>query len=259
MGEPKTAEEALAKPIGNAVGFHDFDLIDETGKTIGSLNLSEQKDGKQIYVEMIQAGKDKRMYDPNFLGPAVIRDLRRQIKAEFPNAETITGHRVSGAREKAGTYEAKHAMPVIKLSQEAPEGWGHVDAGPTLRDLFQEVGGHTIDSSHYELHYNPELEPHRAALDKAVRDVLARIAPKQAHVFTPDLISLPGTTNTGIKGFAQQFKDQNPWIVVAIDSNKAIGVARHEAIHHLRQQGRVLDRRPVEPDTVRPVQRLRHL
>src|SRR6267378_2520916 len=227
---------------GRSTGFHDFDLLDETGKKIGTLNLSEQKGGKQLYVEMIQAGGTPKMYDPNFLGPAIIRDLGRQIKAEFPKAFGpdglgITGHRVTGAREKAGTWEAKSAMPVIKLSQEGPEGWGHVDAGPTLRELFAEIGGQTVETSHFEMHYNPELEPHRAALDKAVRDILAKIAPKQATVFTPDLISKPGTTITSVKGFAQQFKDQNPWIVVAIDSNKALGVARHEAIHHLRRQG----------------------
>jgi len=104
-------------------GLHDFDLLDETGKKIGTLNLSTQKDGKQVYVEMIQAGGTPKMYDPNFLGPAIVRDIRRQIKAEFPQAETITGHRVTGAREKAGV-EMTAAMPVIKLSQEAPEGWG---------------------------------------------------------------------------------------------------------------------------------------
>ncbi len=223
------------------VGMHDFDLLDETGKKIGVLNLSEQKGGKQIYVEMIQAGGTPKMYDPNFLGPAVIRDLGRQIKAEFPRAFGpdglgITGHRVTGAREKAGTWEAKSAMPVIKFSQEA-EGWGYVDAGPTLRDLFQEAGGSTVESSHYELHYNPELEPHKAALDVAIRDELGRIVPKQAQVFTPSQISLPGGGAGRIGGFAQQFKDQNPWIVVALDNPNAMGVARHESVHYLRQQG----------------------
>jgi len=224
-------------PFGPEQGFHDFDLLDETGKKIGFMNLSEAKGGKQIYVEMIQAGATEKMYDPNFLGPAVVRDIRRQIKAEFPNAETITGHRVSGAREKAGV-EMTAPMPIIKLMADAPEGWGHVDAGPTLRELFQEIGGQTIDTSHYEMHYNPEITEHKAALDAAVRGELARIAPKQAKVFTPDQISMPGGAESGrIKGFAQQFQNQNPWIVVALDSDKAMGVARHEAIHHLRSQG----------------------
>src|SRR5216684_1135264 len=133
----RMGEQETKGPFGKEAGFHDFNLLDETGKKIGFMNLSEAKGGKQIYVEMIQAGKTDKMYDPNFLGPGIIRDLRRQIKAEFPQAETITGHRVSGAREKSGV-EMTAAMPVIKLSQEAPEGWGHVDVGPSLRELFQE-------------------------------------------------------------------------------------------------------------------------
>ncbi len=74
------AEKAEFEP---GADFHVFHLLDETGKKIGYLNLSEAKGGKQIYVENIQAGGTAKMYDPNFLGPAIIRDLRRQIKAEF--------------------------------------------------------------------------------------------------------------------------------------------------------------------------------
>jgi len=232
----RMGEQETKGPFGKEQGFHDFDLLDETGKKIGYMNLSEAKGGKQIYVEMIQAGKTDKMYDPNFLGPAIIRDLRRQIKAEFPNAETITGHRVSGAREKAGV-EMTAAMPVIKLSQEG-EGWGHVDSGPTLRELFQEIGGQTIDQQYSAFHYGPELEQYKVELDRAIRDELARITPKQAQIFTPDQISAiperPGFTR---RGFHQQFKEQDPWIVVALDSPNAMGVARHEAVHHLRQQG----------------------
>src|SRR5882724_1289469 len=231
----RMGEQETEGPFSKEAGFHDFDLLDETGKKIGFMNLSEAKGGKQIYVEMIQAGGTPKMYDPNFLGPAIIRDLRRQIKAEFPQAETITGHRVSGAREKAGV-EMTAAMPVIKLSQEA-EGWGHVDAGPTLRELFAEIGGQTIGTSHFEMHYTPELEPHKLKLDVAIREELARIAPKLTKVFTPEQISLPGGEAGRIRGFAQQFREQDPWVAVALDNPNAMGVTRHEAVHYLRQQG----------------------
>lgn len=233
----RMGEQETKGPFGKEAGFHDFDLLDETGKKIGFMNLSEAKGGKQIYVEMIQAGKTDKMYDPNFLGPGIIRDLKRQIRAEFPQAETITGHRVSGAREKAGV-EMTAPMPVIKLSQEAPEGWGHVDAGPTLRELFAEIGGQTIETKLAgELHYLPELEPYRAELDTAIRSEIARIAGKNVQVFTPDQISVTGGRGLLVRrGFHQQFREQNPWLVVALDSPNAMGVARHEAVHHLRQQ-----------------------
>jgi len=113
----KSYPEAENSPV-----FHDFDLIDQNGKPLGSLNLSEQKDGKQIYIEMINAGpREKKFYDPNFLGPSLIRDIARQLKQEFPKAFGpdglgITGHRVSGAREKAGTWEEKHAFVNVKFS-----------------------------------------------------------------------------------------------------------------------------------------------
>src|SRR6266478_2521840 len=243
LGDRKVTLQRLGGEVPNegqygfGANFHDFDLLDETGKRIGSLNLSEQKDGKQIYVEMIQAGGTPKMYDPNFLGPSVVRDIRRQIKAEFPQAETITGHRVTGAREKAGTWGAKLAMPVIKLSQE-PGGWGHVDASPTLRELFAEISGQSFDLSHgTTLHYDPILEPHKIKLDVAIREELARIAPKLKVVFTPSKIEAVGRPDIERFGEFRQFKDQDPWIIVALDNPNAMGVASHEGMHFLRQQG----------------------
>ncbi len=239
LGDRKVTLQRMARDPNTEFrgGFHDFDLLDETGKTIGSINLSLQKEGKQIYVEMIQAGKTEKMYDPNFLGPGIIRDLKRQIKAEFPQAETITGHRVSGAREKAGSWEAKSAMPVIKLSQ-GPEGWGHVDAGPSLRELFAEIGGQSFDLSHgTTLHYDPILEPHKVKLDAAIREELARIAPKLKNVFTPSKIEAVGRPDIGRFGEFRQFRDQDPWVVVALDNPNAMGVTRHEGMHYLRQEG----------------------
>src|SRR6266403_892119 len=200
-------EGKATSQFGPEQGFHAFDLLDEPGKKIGVLNLSEAKGGKQIYVEMIQAGSTAKMYDPNFLGPGIIRDLRRQIKAEFPQAETITGHRVSGAREKAGV-EMTAPMPVIKLSQDALEGWGHVDVGPTLRELFAEIGGQSFDLSHgTTLHYDPALEPHKVKLDKAIREELARIAPKLKNVFTPSKIEAVGRPDIERFGEFRQFRD----------------------------------------------------
>jgi len=87
--QPYHEGKTIGQVIGDALGhdtanLHDFDLLDETGKKIGALNLSEQAGGKQLYVEMIQAGATAKMYDPNFLGPAAVRDLGRQIHAESP-------------------------------------------------------------------------------------------------------------------------------------------------------------------------------
>src|SRR5437879_1307423 len=100
-------------------GFHDFSIHYDTGKDAGTINLSIQKGGKQLYVDMINGING---FGPRDFGPSLMRDLLRQIKAEFPEAESITGHRVSGARDKAGTYnDPRYQAPVVKLSIEEGE------------------------------------------------------------------------------------------------------------------------------------------
>ncbi len=212
--------------------FHDFDLLDENGDRRGYVNLSYNEAKKQLYVEMIQGGGTSKMYDPNFFGPSLVRDLFRQIKAEFPEAESITGHRVSGAREKAKSWEGPSASPVIKFDElEGPRGWTQAEA---LHNLFNptmvDVGKGGI------LHYSPEFAPHEAQADKIIRDTLAKIAP-DAQVFTPSHIEVPDKPFAMRGGFMQPFYEQNPWIIVALDAGDTLGVARHEAVHYLKQFG----------------------
>lgn len=126
-GQAAEGQRLVDEPL-----FHDFKLMDQTGKMVGYLNLSEQDGGKKLYIENIYGIKDPaqpNMVDPpvdqmaaaNLFGPRVIRDVLRQIKATFPNAETIEGFRVSGAREKAGKINEK--------------GQVSIKAAPSLDDL----------------------------------------------------------------------------------------------------------------------------
>jgi hypothetical protein len=203
--------------------YHDFMLKDENNKTVGSVNLSEQNGGKSLYIEMIQAGADKRMYDPNFLGPALIRDLLRQLKAEFPNAETITGHRVSGAREKAGSWEAKSAMPVVKFEELLdPAKWQSLHDG--WSKLSETVFGEPIK----------EMTPEKQAVVDAVNTVLDRVVPKGVGIEAFEKIESGGRRMAGVYS---TYADSLPWISWALDAPDAVGTARHEAIHHLKTQG----------------------
>lgn len=217
--------------------FHDFDLLDQDGKPVGSLNLSEQKGGKQLYVEMIQAGADKRMYDPNFLGPALVRDIGRQLKALFPNAFGpdglgITGHRVSGAREKAGSWEAKSAMPVVKFDL-GPEGWRDIEG---FRDLLKESWERVKTAKDVEVNRG-ERTLDQQVLSDVIRKELERIIPsKIGDVQTPVSMRRDGTTNT-VGGMYQRFTNDWPTIFAALDGVDNVGAARHEAIHHLRSYG----------------------
>lgn len=229
--EGKSLSQTIAGALGKDTSFHDFDLLDETGQRRGSLNLSEQAGGKQLYVEMIQGGGTAKMYDPNFFGPALMRDLLRQIKEQFPDAESITGHRVSGAREKAGSYELKSAMPVIKLDADAPMGWTHIEA---FRQL---IGGDWKDRGlGLEAYIKPELQGHEAEIAKAVQDELAKIVPRQVRTESVASLRRQDADHT-IKGAYTQFSDALPRILVSLDHPDAIDVARHEAIHHLRAYG----------------------
>lgn len=205
------------------LGFHDFELQDETGKTVGSMNISEQQGGKQLYIEMIQAGKTAKMYDPNFLGPALIRDLFRQLKTEFPNAESITGHRVSGAREKAGSWEAKSAMPVIKFDDlgDATKWFSFHDKWQTIQ---KGVYGKSI-----------EMTPEKQKVVDAVNTVLDRIVPKAVGVEGFEQIRDEAGGKKG--GVYSRYEDSLPWISWSLESPDAVATARHEAIHHLRNYG----------------------
>lgn len=219
--------------VGGA--FHDFDLHDQDGKPIGSINLSEQKGGKQIYVEMIQAGADRRMYDPNFLGPALVRDIGRQLKALFPNAFGpdglgITGHRVSGAREKAGSWEAKSAMPVVKFAH------GDADEIQQFRDL---LSAHWQDEGQgVEALYKPSetWNAKEQELSNAIKEELNKIAPGT------DVGIAHGLHNEGASGavmgvYAKGEMALFPKIIVSLEARDPVGVARHEAIHHLKSYG----------------------
>ena len=47
-----------------AQGFHDFDMQNENGQSVGTLNLSEQKGGKELYVDNINGIGD--YYHPEY-------------------------------------------------------------------------------------------------------------------------------------------------------------------------------------------------
>lgn len=88
-----------------------FAVLDERGNKVADLFLAEEDGGKRLYVDDIAAvdsetGRPMRIEEAaNTLGPKAMRDILEQIKEQFPNAETLEGMRVSGAREKASTEQ----------------------------------------------------------------------------------------------------------------------------------------------------------
>lgn len=223
----------------NPSRFHDFDMLDENGNRVGSINLSEQKGGKQLYIEMIQGGPaGSKLYSPNFFGPALVRDLYRQIKAEFPYAFGpdglgITGHRVSGAREKAESYMKPSASPVIKLDN--PKGWDTVETWNEFHKILE--GGQWDKIGPFEAYIKPTelLKGHEKEIADAVTAELDRIVPKQVGIQFAQRIQASGGRSPS--GAWVPFKDSYPFILSALEGANPVGTARHEAIHHLRQYG----------------------
>lgn len=222
--------DATEGKFGPAQGFHDFDLHDETGKRIGMLNLSEQKGGKQLYIDMIQAGSEQsKFYQPNYLGPSAIRDIKRQLKQFFPNAETITGHRVSGAREAAGK-EMQMPLPVVKL--EVPRGWDSIEP---MRQL---LNGYWDREGTFEAYKGGDLTLDQQVLSEAIRKELERIVPSKVSEVSTPLAMRRAENQSPVGGAYRRSTTDWPRILVSLDREGAsVGTARHEAIHHLRKYG----------------------
>lgn len=233
------AEQALSLPMGKSgyPDFHDFDIKDQNGQSVGKLNLSTQKQGKQLYVEMINGIGG---LGPRDFGPSLMRDLLRQLKQEFPEAETITGHRVSGAREKADSYMKPSASPVVKLDN--PKGWETIETRNEFSRILEGGQWETYSpSSRAYIKPFAERSVEDRQLINAVNEELDRIAPKKVAVQEADrIVAGAAKGQTGSvepSGIYIRYKETYPIILYSLEGPDALGTARHEAIHHLRNYG----------------------
>ena len=215
--------------------FSDFQdelvIHDADGKPAGYIIVEPRPGTKTLYIDMIQGA------DINGFGPSAIRDLKRQLKEMYPEYETVTGHRVSGARGQAGTYDGPTAHPEVKLS--APDGWGVVEpVGETT--AFMEI---LKASERRQFHptvyaHVPPLESMPANVQnmaKIVEDELRLIVGDNA-VFVP-ATRIEATKGQKTRGVFMQYRDRLPHIIIDLFSRDAVGTARHESIHMLRQYG----------------------
>ena len=91
---------------------HSFDLIGPDGKPIASIALTEQDGGKNLYVNEFEGVEGNVT---NKLGTRVMLDVLRQVKMEFPLAESISGFRADGARWFGGKNPGDAAKVTISL------------------------------------------------------------------------------------------------------------------------------------------------
>jgi hypothetical protein len=116
--EPTETEgiRPLTRAAGEA-GFDDFHIRDDRGEHVGEVTINS-KDPKNLWVEWIGA---HGAYPFNALGPKEIRSLLDSVRTRYPEAETISGFRASGARwlgkPSSSVPEASAAgyEPVIRL------------------------------------------------------------------------------------------------------------------------------------------------
>jgi hypothetical protein len=225
---------------GPEQGFHDFHLMDEKGNPVGYLNISEQKGGKDLYVDMINGVNG---LGPRDFGPRLMLDLKRQLKAEFPNAERLGGHRVTGMREKFETYDKPESQVWIKLDRADLD----VESHKLLRAILEGGQWETFAPS-VQAYIKPDFARSEQTrnLVNFVQAKLQQIVPKKVTVRPADTIKVD--TNKGIAGqnrgediqvggIYMRYREAFPVILYALDRDDALGSGRHEAIHHLRAYG----------------------
>lgn len=210
-------------------GFHDFDLVNEHGQKVGWINASIQDGGKGLYIDMV--GGNGEYYNPNNFGPALMRDIARQLKAEFPETEYITGHRVSGARFKDGESRGIE-IPKVRFAE--------FERDPQQAARFSELmHGAWADIDSYGIRgyaKNPDFwRGHETELVDRLHDEMARIAPKARFI---PFSAIEYGKGHGIHGvFFPKYRFLDSLIGVSLNSPDQVGTLRHEIIHHLYRDG----------------------
>jgi len=210
-------------------GFHDFDLVNEHGQKVGWINASIQDGGKGLYIDMV--GGNGEYYNPNNFGPALMRDIARQLKAEFPETEYITGHRVSGARFKDGESRGIE-IPKVRFAE--------FERDPQQAARFSELmHGAWADIDSYGIRgyaKNPDFwRGHETELVDRLHDEMARIAPKARFI---PFSAIEYGKGHGIHGvFFPKYRFLDSLIGISLNSPDQVGTLRHEIIHHLYRDG----------------------
>ncbi len=163
--------ETAELPSGNV---HHFSINDPTGSPLGDLFISDEKGGKQLYVEDITSPKG-----PQSLGPKAMRDLLEQIKEQFPEAESLVGMRVSGAREKADKGNVKASIDLTKIR---PRAKALPEASIEEKEAFAKASaiGMTVDQykRYQKLIDQRQAEDAAAAQARAEKDAKRRLTPE---------------------------------------------------------------------------------
>lgn len=211
--------------FNGATEAHIYKMLDENGAPVGDLELYPTVDGKTINVGWI--GGQAGLHVSDF-GPSLMRDLMRQVKALYPDAERLVGERISGARKAAGI---SGSSAEVKLN--VPIGWDQIEA---TRGLLTDVY-RPIDAG-VEANIAPSAAflAHEKQLSAAIHDELAKITGGRAKVVPTAGIRYGEAHPRGI------YFPRSSLILYDLLDDDPVGTGRHEAIHFLRDQGLFSDR-----------------
>jgi hypothetical protein len=81
---------------------YGHDIVNEEGERTGTLTTTYNPKNKNINVEHISSAP----YSENSFGPANTRSLISALQDEYPDAQTLSGYRVSGARRASGSVKS---------------------------------------------------------------------------------------------------------------------------------------------------------
>ena len=197
--------------------FHTLEIRDDTGRKVGDLTLAPDPATKNLNVEMINGVAGQWA---NSFGPGLIMDLKRQLKALYPDYDTLTGERVSGA--------APDRRVLIKLD-DTPAGWGSIEgARRTFAGAYRPVGETGVD---VKIQPSAAYLTHEKALAGAVHEEIAKLTGGKLKAIPTAGIRFAGRTPRGA------YFPGSGMMVYDLLGDDPIGTGRHEAIHFLREQG----------------------
>lgn len=232
MGDRKLALQKVNElPVDpqSTLAYHNFDMLDENGQKVGELELVPDPTTKTLHVQMINGAGG--MWANSF-GPSLVRDLKRQLKAQYPDYETVTGHRVTGARQEAGTQDNRdYAFPKVAL--DAPETIQSLNDFHALTDAAWQWTSEGIAA---QVKPSAIYNTNEAGIVRGVNQVLDRMIGQRAErVPTHDIYAKSIQSNP--LGVFVQHRDRAPQLLYNLLDPDAVGIARHEGIHFLYREG----------------------